>query len=31
MQELDTTMQQRLVIGACSPYKGTKIPRPGSA
>ena len=30
MQELDTTMQQRLVIGACSPYKGTKIPRPGS-
>jgi hypothetical protein len=31
MQELDTTMQQKLVMGACAPYKGTKIPRPGSA
>jgi hypothetical protein len=30
MQELDQQMQQKLVVGACSPYKGTKIPRPGS-
>jgi ABC-type glycerol-3-phosphate transport system substrate-binding protein len=30
LQELDTTLQQKLVFGSCSPYKGTKIPRPGS-
>ena len=30
MQELDQQMQSKLTVGPCSPYKGTKIPRPGS-
>jgi ABC-type glycerol-3-phosphate transport system substrate-binding protein len=30
LQEMDTMMQQKLEVGPCSPYKGTKIPRPGS-
>jgi hypothetical protein len=30
LQEMDTMMQQKLEVGPCSPYKGTRIPRPGS-
>jgi ABC-type glycerol-3-phosphate transport system substrate-binding protein len=30
LQELDVTMNEKLVLGSCAPYKGTKIPRPGS-
>jgi len=30
LQELDTTMNQKLVLGQCAPYKGMKVPRPGA-
>jgi hypothetical protein len=30
LQELDTQMQLKLTVGSCAPYKGMKVPRPGS-